>query len=400
MRFVTVVGARPQFIKAAPLSVELRRRHEELLVHTGQHYDGNMSDVFFEELSIPAPWRHLGVGSGPHGRQTAAMLERIELVLEEVRPDAVIVYGDTNSTLAGALAAAKLNVPVAHVEAGLRSFNRSMPEELNRVVTDRLAHWLFVPSHVSLRQLAAEGITEGVYDVGDIMADTMRCFAPLAKERSRILDRLGLRAGQYGVATVHRAANTDDPERLGSILRGLRQVPYPVILPLHPRTLAAVRRHELQQWLDPPECLAAGDSATDRLVAIDPVGYLDMLQLQQHAAVVLTDSGGVQKEAYYLGVPCVTLREETEWVETVSCGWNRLVGVDPREIVAAIRHYQDHPPTGRPVLYGDGHSAARIAEILSHGRRRRIRFRRLPCQPLMPAGEENDRPPFQAAAAT
>ena len=364
MRFVTVVGARPQFVKAAPLSVELRRKHKEFLVHTGQHYDDNMSDVFFQELSIPAPWRHLGVGSGSHGRQTAAMLERIEQVLEEVRPDALIVYGDTNSTLAGALAAAKRDVPVAHVEAGLRSFNRRMPEEINRVLTDRLAQWLFVPSQASARQLAAEGIVEGVYDVGDIMADTMRCFGPLAEQRSTILQRLGLRPRQYYVATVHRAANTDDANRLRSVLQGLRQLPYPVVLPLHPRTRAAVARHGLEGCLDPPEALAGGDVKGERLAAIEPVGYLDMLQLQQHAAVVLTDSGGVQKEAYYLGVPCVTLREETEWIETVACGWNRLVGVDPGAVGAAVRHFQEHAPGPRPALYGDGHSAARIAEIL------------------------------------
>ena len=363
MRFVSVVGARPQFIKAAALGVELRRRHEDLLVHTGQHYDDNMSDVFFEELSIPAPWRHLGVGSGPHGKQTGAMLERIEQVLEEVRPDAVVVYGDTNSTMAGALAAVKLHVPVAHVEAGLRSFNRRMPEEINRVVTDHVSRWLFVPSPVSARQLAAEGVVEGVYDVGDIMVDTMRLFAPLAQQRSRILKRLRLQPREYGVATVHRAGNTDDPQRLRSVLTALGQLPYPVILPLHPRTRAAVGRHGLEELLGAPESLAGGPCA-HRLVAIEPVGYLDMLQLQQHAAAVLTDSGGVQKEAYYLGVPCVTLREETEWVETVECGWNRLAGVDPRKIAAAVRHYQDGWPGERPPLYGDGHSAARIAEIL------------------------------------
>ena len=364
MRFVSVVGARPQFIKAAALGVEVRRRHEDLLVHTGQHYDDNMSDVFFEELSIPAPWRHLGVGSGPHGRQTGAMLERIEQVLEEVRPDAVIVYGDTNSTMAGALAAVKLHIPVAHVEAGMRSFDRRAPEEINRVVTDHVARWLFVPSQVPARQLRAEGIVEGVYDVGDIMVDAMRLFAPLAQQRSRILQRLGLQPRQYAVATVHRAANTDDPERLRSVLAGLRRLPYPVILPLHPRTRGAVGRHGLQQSLDPPECLAGGGPLAHRLVAIEPVGYLDMLQLQQHAAVVLTDSGGVQKEAYCLGVPCVTLREETEWVETVACGWNRLTGVEPHQIAAAVRHYQNERPGERPPLYGDGHSAARIAEIL------------------------------------
>ncbi len=364
MRFVTIVGARPQFIKAAPLSVELRRCHEEFLVHTGQHYDDNMSDVFFEELAIPAPWRHLGVGSGSHGQQTAAMLQRIEEALEEVRPDAVIVYGDTNSTLAGALAAAKMHIPVAHVEAGLRSFNRRMPEEINRVLTDHVSRWLFTPSQHSVTQLAAEGITKGVYDVGDIMADTVRLSAARARERSRILDRLGLRPREFCVATVHRAGNTDDPDRLAQVFEGLRRVPYPVILPLHPRTRAAAQRHRLEDRLDPEDSLRSSAARSDLLVAIEPLGYLDMLQLQQHAALVLTDSGGVQKEAYYLGVPCVTLRDETEWVETVACGWNRPVGVDPQRIVAAAGDYRDHPPGERPALYGDGHAARRIAEVL------------------------------------
>ncbi|MGQ9574337.1 MAG: non-hydrolyzing UDP-N-acetylglucosamine 2-epimerase [Thermoguttaceae bacterium] len=364
MRFVTIVGARPQFIKAAPLSLELRRGHEEFLVHTGQHYDDNMSDVFFEELSIPAPWRHLGVGSGPHGQQTGAMLERIEQVLQQMRPDAVIVYGDTNSTLAGALAAAKLNIPIAHVEAGLRSFDRRMPEEINRLVADRLARWLFAPSPHAVRQLAAEGIVEGVYEVGDIMADSLRLFAPRAQQRSRILDRLGLRPREYCVATVHRAGNTDDPQRLRGILEGLCRLGCPVVFPVHPRTRKAIRRNGLEKWLRPASGPASDGSAPAGLVAIEPVGYLDMLQLQQHAAVVLTDSGGMQKEAYYLGIPCVTLRDQTEWVETVECGWNHLAGADPERIAAAVAASCRHTPGQHPVLYGDGHTAARIAQIL------------------------------------
>ena len=356
MRFVTIVGARPQFIKAAPLSVELRRQHEEYLVHTGQHYDDNMSDVFFRELGIPDPDQHLGVGSGPHGAQTAAMLERLEAVLQQRRPDAVIVYGDTNSTLAAALAAAKRNVPVAHVEAGLRSFDRTMPEEVNRVVTDHLSRWLFATSSVSVAQLAAEGIVDGVHDVGDIMADCVRRFAPVANAGSTVLARLGVEPGQYCLATVHRAGNTDVPERLSGILRGLGQISCPVVFPIHPRTRAAIRRHGLAvPWHD--------DSA-DGLLAIEPVGYLDMLQLQQHAAVVLTDSGGVQKEAYYLGTPCVTLREETEWTETVEVGWNRLAGADPQRISALTEQFREQPRGERSVLYGDGHAAERIVEIL------------------------------------
>jgi len=369
MRFATIVGARPQFIKAAPLSAELRKRHQEFLVHTGQHYDDNMSEVFFRELNIPPPDRHLGVGSGSHGAQTAAMLVKIEQVLEEIKPDAVIIYGDTNSTVAGALAAAKLHVPVAHVEAGLRSFDRRMPEEINRVVADHLSTWLFAPSEASVRQLASEGITNGVYDVGDIMADSVRLFAPLARERSKVLETLGLKRGEYFAATVHRAANTDNAERLAGILEGLGGAPRPVVLPLHPRTRAAIRRHGLEQFL--PSTIGrgaggeGGTAADKNIRIIEPLGYLDMLELQQNAAAILTDSGGIQKEAYYLGVPCVTLRDETEWVETVETGWNVLTGADAERIVAAVQRCGRRPEAKRPVLYGDGHAAQRIGEALT-----------------------------------
>ncbi len=355
MRFVTIVGARPQFIKAAPLGEELRHRHDVVLVHTGQHYDENMSEVFFRELGIPAPDRNLGVGSGPQGAQTGAMMERIEQCLAEVRPDAMIVFGDTNSTMAGALAAVKMGVPVAHVEAGLRSFNRSMPEEINRVVTDHVSTWLLVPSQNSARQLASEGIMRGVHEVGDIMADTVRKFAPRAARQSAVLERMGLRPGGYGAATVHRAANTDDAARLAGILEGLGAVGMTVVLPLHPRTREAIRRHGLQAVLD---------RQSGRVRITEPLGYLDMLQLQQNAAVVLTDSGGIQKEAYYLGVPCVTMRDETEWTETVVSGWNRLAGTDPAAICAAVNEVSCRRGTPRPDLYGDGHAARRIVEIL------------------------------------
>jgi len=364
VRFLTVVGARPQFIKAAPLSAALRGGHEEILVHTGQHYDDNMSDVFFRELDIPAPDRHLGVGSGSHGSQTGAMLERIEQVLEEVRPDVVIVYGDTNSTLAGALAAAKMHTPVAHVEAGLRSFNRDMPEEINRIVADHLSRWLFAPSKVAVAQLAAEGICDGVYEVGDIMADCVRHFRPLAQEQSDVLRRLGVRPGEYCVATVHRAGNTDEPKRLAAILEGLCRVTLPVVFPLHPRTKAAIRRYGLDGSQDAAGSSTGASDQANRLIKTTPLGYLDMLELQRHAAVILTDSGGVQKEAYYLGVPCVTLREETEWVETVEVGWNRLVGADPAAISTAVRESQEQRPAKRPPLYGDGRTTERIVKVL------------------------------------
>jgi UDP-GlcNAc3NAcA epimerase len=343
----------------APLSAELRKHHTEYLVLTGQHHDDNMSDVFFRELSIPSPDRHLGVGSGSHGVQTAAMLAGIEQVLAEVRPDAVIIYGDTNSTLAGALAAAKMHIPVAHIEAGMRSFNRSMPEEINRVVADHISTWLFAPSKVSVRQLVAEGITSGVHDVVDVMADSVRMYSPLARERSGILSRLNLKPGAYFAATIHRAANTDDSGRLAGILKALGSAPCPVALPLHPRTRAAAQKSGL-------DAILSGSSG--RLMAIEPLGYLDMLQLQQNAAAILTDSGGIQKEAYYLGVPCITLRDETEWVETVETGWNRLVGTDSARITQAIADIVLFAGKTRPPLYGDGHTADRIVDILESAR--------------------------------
>ena len=361
MRFVTIVGARPQFIKAAPLSDRLRREHEEHLIHTGQHYDDEMSEVFFRELDIPAPERNLGVRSGPHGVQTAAMLERIENALQELRPDAVIVLGDTNSTLAGALAAVKLHLPVAHVEAGLRSFNREMPEEINRIVADHVSRWLFAPSEAAVARLNAEGIFEGVYNVGDIMLDCVRRFAPLARQRSSILARLGLQPKGFCVATVHRAGNTDCRHRLAGILQGLRDVPLPVVFPMHPRTRAAIERHQLNKLVD---CFPASNPESlrgRRLIAIAPLSYLDMLQLQQNARAVFTDSGGLQKEAYYVGVPCVTLRDETEWSETVEAGWNVLVGADASRIATAL---EASPTNGRPPIYGDGNTAEKIAGVL------------------------------------
>ena len=350
MKVVSIVGARPQFIKASPLSRELRLRHHEILVHTGQHYDRDMSDVFFEELGMPVPDYHLGIGSGPHSAQTGAMLAAIETVLQKESPDAVIVYGDTNSTLAGALAAAKLHLPVAHVEAGLRSFNRRMPEEINRVVTDHLSAWLLAPSEVSRQQLAQEGIVQGVHVVGDIMVDALHLHGPRAAERSEALARHQLRAGTYYLATVHRAENTDEGGNLRQIFDALGALDRPVILPLHPRT--EKRMAEL------------GVAIGANVQVLAPQGYLDMLALQRGAACVLTDSGGIQKEAYYLRVPCVTLRTETEWVETVATGWNTLVGTDPERILAAVAR-RPAPGTPHPDLYGDGMTAGRIVEILS-----------------------------------
>jgi UDP-N-acetylglucosamine 2-epimerase len=351
MKILTVVGARPQFIKAAPVSRALRRRTQEVLVHTGQHYDREMSELFFQELSIPEPEYNLGVGSGPHGQQTGQMLIRIEEVLLAERPDWVLVYGDTNSTLAGALAAVKLQMPVAHVEAGLRSFNRTMPEEHNRVLTDHVADLLFCPTLNAVGNLAREGITQGVHLVGDVMYDAVLHNAALAEERSDLLARLGLEPGKYALATVHRPGNTDDPDRLRSILAALADLEMPVLFPVHPRTRQCMARFDL-----------GPESKSGSLTFIDPVGYLDMLALEKHARLIVTDSGGVQKEAYFFAVPCLTLREETEWVETVEAGWNRLVGADP---VAIVQAAYDSRPTGSPLpVFGDGHAAERIAAAL------------------------------------
>jgi UDP-GlcNAc3NAcA epimerase len=348
MCILSVVGARPQFIKAAPVSRALRRVDQEVLVHTGQHYDHGMSAVFFEELSIPEPDYNLGVGSGSHGWQTGQMLIRLEEVLLTEKPDWVLVYGDTNSTLAGALAAVKLHIPVAHVEAGLRSFNRHMPEEHNRVLTDHAADLLFCPTQTAVDNLSREGITQGVHLVGDVMYDAVLYNTSLAEERSDVLARLGLAPQSYALATVHRPRNTDDPRRLQDILAALAEIGYPVIFPLHPRT-----RQRLSQ-------LPISQFPNSQL--IEPVSYLDMLTLEKHARLILTDSGGVQKEAYFFAVPCLTLREETEWLETVETGWNRLVGADRAAIVQAACNFR--PEGSPPAIFGDGHASERIADLL------------------------------------
>ncbi|MBN2389240.1 MAG: UDP-N-acetylglucosamine 2-epimerase (non-hydrolyzing) [Anaerolineae bacterium] len=349
MKVVTVVGARPQFIKAAPVSRVLRQRHTEVLVHTGQHYDENMSAVFFAELDLPQPDVNLGVGSGAHGAQTAAMLAGIEHVLLDEKPDWVLVYGDTNSTLAGALAAAKLHIPVAHVEAGLRSFNHTMPEEINRVLTDHVSDLLFCPSQTAVDNLAHEGIVRGVHLVGDVMADALAYAAERAQSHSDILQRLGVSEKGFLLATVHRAENTDDPARLRAILEAFAALDEPIVFPMHPRTQARIAA------LNPK-------SKIQNLKFIDPVGYLDMVRLEQAARMILTDSGGIQKEAYWLGVPCVTLRDETEWVETVQTGWNCLVGAGLQRIVRAVRTFAI--PDQHPALYGDGKAAMRCIIVL------------------------------------
>ena len=357
MKILTVVGARPQFIKVAAVSRELARRPgvREVLVHTGQHYDPAMSDVFFRELDLPAPHHHLDVGSGMHGAQTARMLAAVEGVIQAEAPDWVLVYGDTNSTLAGALAAVKLHVPVAHVEAGLRSFNRRMPEEINRVLTDHAADLLFAPTEGARRNLAREGVDPArVHVVGDVMYDVALASAARAERESDALERLGLGSGGYVLATIHRAENTDEPGRLAAIVAGLRRVgeAVPVVWPVHPRTREAMRK----AGLTPPP--GGG------LRLVPPVGYLDMVRLERHAALVATDSGGVQKEAFFHGVPCVTLRDETEWSELVELGWNRLVPPADPEVVAQAVLGAIGTRGGEGAPYGAGRSAAAIVEAL------------------------------------
>jgi len=347
MRILSVVGNRPQFIKSGPLSLALQNRVDEVVLHTGQHYDHELSQVFFDELGLAPPKHRLEAGSGSHAEQTARMLPGIEAAINEEGPDLVLVYGDTNSTLAGALAAAKLGVSVAHVEAGLRSFDRTMPEELNRLLVDRVSVLLFAPSDTAVRNLSAEGITEGVHEVGDVMLDANLKLAPVARRRSRELEATGVEPGAYALATVHREANTSQPA-LTRIVEAFNALEEPVVFPLHPRTAAAIERNGLR---------LAG-----HVHVRPPAGYIDFAALASQARVVLTDSGGVQKEAYWYRVPCITLRETTEWVETVEAGWNRLVGTDSAAILDAVRAAAPAPE--HPALYGDGHAADLIADVL------------------------------------
>ena len=347
MRILSIVGNRPQFIKSAPLSLALRNRAEEVVLHTGQHYDHELSQVFFDELGLEPPKHRLEAGSGSHAEQTARMLPGIEAAVVEEEPALVLVYGDTNSTLAGALAASKLRIPVAHVEAGLRSFDRTMPEELNRVLVDRVSSLLFAPSDTAVANLEAEGIRDGVHQVGDVMLDANLRLVPIARERSQALELAGVEPGAYALATVHREANTRQPA-LERIVEALNALEEPVVIPLHPRTAGAIESQGLR--------------LEGHVHPRPPAGYLDFAALASQARVILTDSGGVQKEAYWYEGPCVTLRENTEWVETVETGWNRLVGTDPDAIVAATRG--SRPGAEHPPLYGNGHAADLIADVL------------------------------------
>ncbi|MDM8527682.1 UDP-N-acetylglucosamine 2-epimerase (non-hydrolyzing) [Anaerolineales bacterium HSG24] len=352
MKILTIVGARPQFIKSAPVSKALRDAgHEEFLLHTGQHYDHRMSQIFFEEMGISKPNANLGVGSGLHGQQTGQMLIQIEEILLTEKPDWVLVYGDTNSTIAGALAAIKLHIPVAHVEAGLRSFNREMPEEHNRVLTDHCADLLFCPTQTAVDNLAHEGVSQGVHLVGDTMYDAVLQFSKIAQQQSTILQNLELMPQEYLLATVHRPYNTDVPENLANIISAFLELGEPVVFPVHPRTRKVI------------EALDIDIPADKNLRLIEPVGYLDMLMLEQNARMMMTDSGGMQKEAYFFAIPCITLRPETEWVETVETGWNRLVGADKQQIIKDVQDFMK-PQTHLP-LYGNGTASELIADKLA-----------------------------------
>lgn len=349
MKIVSIVGARPNFIKIAPLSRALRGHFDEILVHTGQHYDYLMDKVFFEELGIPSPNYHLGVGSGTHGQQTGEMLKRLEGVLLEEKPSLVLVIGDTNTTLAGGLAAVKLRIPLAHVESGLRSFDRRMPEEINRVLTDHCADHLFCPTPSSLKNLSDEGITKNCHLTGDVMVDAMKDHLRIAGEKSHILDELGLEPQGYYLATIHRAENTDDLAKLTGIVDAFCQVEG-LVFPCHPRTEKILKSQRL--W----------DRLNGRVKIIKPVGYLDMLILEKNAKKILTDSGGVQKEAYILSIPCITLRENTEWVETVQDEWNVLVGSDTSRIIKMIDGF--NPSTPQKNLFGEGNASDNIKKVL------------------------------------
>jgi UDP-N-acetylglucosamine 2-epimerase len=362
MKIVTIVGARPQFIKVAPVWRAIQQHNlqgaepqiTEIFVHTGQHYDYEMSQVFFDQLEIPNPQHHLGIGSGTHGEMTGLMLSRIERVLVQEKPDWAIVYGDTNSTLAGALAASKLNIPLVHVEAGLRSFNRRMPEEINRVLTDHISAVLFCPTDVAVWNLRKEGIRNGVFNVGDVMYDAFLFCKDLALRNSRILPDLGLKPGNYFLATVHRQENTDDTRNLENIFLTFEQFARPdcpIIVPLHPRTQKALDNKKVERL-------------NQYVRLIPPVSYLDMIALESQSRLILTDSGGVQKEAYFSGVPCVTLRGETEWIEIVESGWNYLGGTECKQIRAAFEKALHFCPGEQPRFYGEGQASHLILNHL------------------------------------
>lgn len=373
MKLVSIIGARPQFVKAAMIAEAIKLRNREIssvkhrtnhvLVHTGQHYDQSMSAVFFDELRLPDPHHHLGVGSGSQGAQTGEMLERIERVLLREKPDCVMIYGDTNSTIAGALAAAKLHIRVAHLESGLRSFNRRMPEEINRVASDHLSDMLFCPTDTAVENLRREGITRNVFQTGDVMLDAVISYRGKAQKRKTLLQKLHLQAKEYALATIHRAENADSPERLGELLLTLLSLDHPVVLPMHPRVRDRLRKTPALRHVS--NMLRSAKN----LRIIEPVSYLDMLALEINARLILTDSGGVQKEAFFAAVPCLTLREETEWTETLVDGWNLVVGTSRDKIRAGVENIwrgradpNGHQPNWKS--FGEGNAARRtVAEL-------------------------------------
>jgi UDP-N-acetylglucosamine 2-epimerase (non-hydrolysing) len=347
MKILSVVGARPQFIKAFAVSKELRKKHEEVLVHTGQHYDEELSDVFFEKLNIPQPEYNLGVGSGSHGEQTAEMLIHLEELIADEHPDFVLLYGDTNSTLAGMIAGTKMDTKVAHVEAGLRSHNREMPEEINRVLTDHGSDLLLAPSPIAVDQLSAEGRGGVTVETGDVMYDALLEVRDRAGEESDVLERYSLSEGEFILSTVHRAENTDSRERLEAIFEALSDASLPVILPLHPRTEASLKEYGLWEY------------ANEHIKLVEPLDYLDFVCLMDTAERIVTDSGGIQKEAFFLDTFCVTMRDETEWTETVDAGWNTLVGADRDTISAALDRDWERP-VEKPEPYGDGNASREV----------------------------------------
>lgn len=349
MKILTVIGARPQFIKAAAVSNIIRKQHQEILVHTGQHYDNNMSKVFFDELEIPKPDYNMAVGSGGHGFQTGTMLIKLEEIYMQEKPDLILVYGDTNSTLAGALCGSKMLIPVAHVEAGLRSFNMNMPEEQNRILTDHLSKYLFVPTASAEVNLNNEGIRNEVHNVGDVMFDGVLRFKNLAEKKSKLVEELGLSMNEYILTTIHRAENTNDIERLRNIIDALNESHEKVVLPLHPRTKKYIESYGLKFG--------------ENIKIIEPVGYLDMISLEMHSKKIVTDSGGVQKEAFFMHKPCVTMRDETEWIETVENGWNVVVGTDKVKILKAITEFM--PKQKQENIFGDGTAAEKILNIIN-----------------------------------
>lgn len=355
-KIITIVGARPQFIKASAVSRVIRQNYSdslnEIIIHTGQHYDSNMSQVFFDELQIPLPKYNLSIAGGLHGAMTGRMMESIEKVLCEEKPEWVLIYGDTNSTLAGALAAAKLNIPVAHIEAGLRSSNMRMPEEVNRILADRVSKLLFCPTHAAVANLRKEGVDKGIHHVGDVMYDVALFYKELSLNKSNIMQRLLVETGQFVLATCHRAENTDSTQRMSQILKALSKISerHKVLLPLHPRTRKIIHDYGLDKMLESIEIL-------------EPLSFLDMIALEQSACAIVTDSGGVQKEAFFYGVPCITMRDETEWTETISSGWNTLAGADSEKIVEAIS--KPCPAIRDAGAYGDGHAAVRIVDIMN-----------------------------------